>query len=352
MKYQLVSGTIICLAIMVLTVRRVTDLKSPYFKLKNATQVKMDSFSLYGYRLRKYPENISYEKQRNAIMAAAIAMEDATVYRFIRSARASCNTCVLILLISNSSAQNPYYRQLAASYDVLYIIYEKYTSLPVFRALPKIPIHSHRWFFFDYYLRDIQKDGTTYDNIFFCDLNDSVFQSNIFARMNLLGDGLYAFLEDSNWTIGKNANINSHWIRSCYGEAMFQRLSNKPISCIGTVLASWEAALAYLKLLSFEIITNKTAACTGDINDQGFHNYIVHTNALKSVKLHIIPNETGFVGTVGFMTLVHRNEFGHILNAKNETYAVVHQLNRFNKLIQQMNREYQLLTDARINKTE
>ncbi len=54
------------------------------------------------------------------------------------------------------------------------------------------------------------------------------------------------FLEDQ---IFKNCEVNSNWAKKTFGEEIYQFLSNKTISCGGTVLANYDAMKTFLILM-------------------------------------------------------------------------------------------------------
>jgi hypothetical protein len=166
--------------------------------------------------------------------------------------------------------------------------------------------------------------------------------------MDALGDGLYAFLEDAQVSIATQ-EVNARWIKTCYDEQTLQTIGNKSVSCSGTVLGSWSAIIAYLSTMTSELLSRSDACLTIAGNDQGIHNFIIHKASLPGMKIHIIPHETGFVGTLAIPTWLKRNKFGLVLNMKKEIYAVVHQLDRSSQLNSQYDHEYQILPDDVLN---
>lgn len=293
--------------------------------------------------------NISHGQENNLIMGAALNIPLKEVYRFSRSARYSCHYCTIILLVSNSSAHTYDFKLLADVFNLELIIYENFLTMRKEKAFQIMEIHSRRWILYNDYLQNQEKLGKIFDNVFFSDVRDSVFQTNVFNHMDIRGDGLYAFLEDGQVSIAKQIS-NAEWIKACYGNQTLQTMGNKSISCSGTVLGSWSAIITYLRTMTSQLLTQSNACLRSTGNDQGIHNFIVHEATLPSTKIHMIPHETGFVGTVGLPNWLKRNKFGLVLNTKMEVYAVVHQLDRSRQLISQYDHEFQVLSDGVLNK--
>jgi hypothetical protein len=86
-----------------------------------------------------------------------------------------------------------------------------------------------------------------------------------------------------------------------------------------------------------------TCKTTG--NDQGIHNYIIHNRKIPNVTIHHISHEYGFVGTLGYVLWMKRNQFGLVQNINGSVYAVIHQWNRSYKMIEQLQREYHVIPE-------
>lgn len=292
---------------------------------------------------------VPYDLQNNLVMDAAIKIDLQTLYRFSKSARLSCNKCTIVLLVDRHTAQNNDYQLLANVFKLTSVIYETLAIKHAEMAFRSTSIHTKRWIIFHDYLQNLLKLGTSFDNVFFCDVSGTIFQTNVFVYMESRGEGLYAFMEDVNISIGKQT-VNSDWIKTCYSQETLQAVHNNSISCSGTALGSWSAIVAYLSSMKAQILSRSDACLRSDGNDQGIHNYIVHNRIIPNTTVYYIPHENGFVGTVGLPNWLNRNKFGLVLNANKEIYAVVHQLNRSPQLLSQFDRQFHILSDDILNK--
>lgn len=292
---------------------------------------------------------VSHERQNNIIMSAATNMDTHDLYRFIRSARSTCNNCSIVLLVNGDVAGNENVQILVETYKVTLIDEGATVGKRKEEPFHKTGIWNKRWVIFYDYLQTLEANGTSFDNVFICDLRDTIFQTNVFAHMDTYGNGVYAFLEDVKWTIGSQ-EVNAAWIKICYGETMLQAMYNKSISCSGTVLGSRSAMMAYLSSMYSQMM-NQSDNCLRSIgSDQGIHNFIVYNVVIPETTVYYVSHETGFVGTTGLPDWLKRNKFGLVLNANKSIYAVVHQLNRSPELLAQYKHEYQMLPDDVLNK--
>ena len=162
---------------------------------------------------------------------------------------------------------------------------------------------------------------------------------------------------------------NRGWVKDCFGGSILSQVGGKVISCSGTSLATWDAALQYVssclallasvsvsvslclslsldlslltsldlslhltlshthsphcslpavlrytKLMNDELLSN---SCERNGVDQGMHNVWVHTERVKP--MHIWWNEDGPIATVQSMKELHRDHFGRLTNTKGGT---------------------------------
>lgn len=143
------------------------------------------------------------------------------------------------------------------------------------------------------YLDLLEEVGADYDRVLLSDTRDVFFQRDPFAMP--LEPGISCFLEAPHMRI-RDCPFNSSWIRLGYGEAMFDQLAGRPISCSGVSIGDTAAVLGYLNLMVDEIVELRRQA--GGI-DQGVHNYLLHTGRLPAA--HLVPNGEGPVLTIGYM---------------------------------------------------
>ena len=165
--------------------------------------------------------------QRNLVIAAAIYTDLTTMYRFTRSVRTSCPFSAIAMIVTNSTMNDKDFKDLADLYSIIYISREEYfpVHLKQNQAL-FASIYSGRWIIIRNYLLTLQAKGQSYENIFICDAHDTLFQADVFTHITDLTQGLYVFQEDVHMTIDKDP-LNSDWIRTCYNEAEFKKLSKK-----------------------------------------------------------------------------------------------------------------------------
>jgi hypothetical protein len=284
-----------------------------------------------------YPSTIPGAlSENNVIISVSLDMPLEIVYRFVRSARTSCSSCHIILFLHSKVIAKESFHQLAIYYSITYIPYDMWMPPDTYVKWPSIATVSLRWIIISQYLKHLDNIRTGYKYVFICDARDVVFQRNIFDHVNRYEEGLFAFQETTKMII-KNCVYNSKWIRDCYGKAELDRIGNHSIICAGTILGSWRAMIDYLSIVE-QITRNRYQQC----NDQGIHNHIVHIDGVNNTKIHIIPHESGFIGTLGYAATYSRNQFGLILNENGQVYAVLHQFDRSKPVNDQFEIEYQL----------
>ena len=132
-------------------------------------------------------------------------------------------------------------------------------------------------------LRGAEKE---YERILLTDVTDVVFQSDPFAQ--LPDDELLCFLEGPGRTIGQSEN-NRSWVEQIYGSEGLERIKNYEISCSGTTIGSHRAIVDYIDLLLQPAKPNLMVPLMKYRgHDQGIHNYLLRTGALRNARL--IPN--------------------------------------------------------------
>jgi hypothetical protein len=129
-----------------------------------------------------------------------------------------------------------------------------------------------RYFRYESYLRSL--DGQ-FDLVMLTDVRDVVFQSNPFA-FPMTGQ-LCAFRE-SLARIGDDY-YNSQWLKDAYGQAVYEQLQDLPVYCSGVTIGTISGVQDYLRAMTKHLASR--VGFTG--YDQGVHNYLVHTGALRDV---------------------------------------------------------------------
>lgn len=292
--------------------------------------------------------NISaeFKSQRNLIMGTATSLPIGAIWRFLRSARSTCSSCSIALIIHQNTTLSNDLADLSMFFNVTWLIYEHF-KISKQHPQPHRFIHRLRWNIYEDYLNFLDGQEAKFDNVFLTDVRDVIFQANIFDYMPEYGKGLYVFAEAKAI---KSSHFNSDRLRRCFGENIVNTLGNKSILCAGTTLGSWVAIRHYVITMRNYIVNNSRPECANLHNDQPFHNYIIYLVDLSDqTPVHRISHDTGFVGTMALARTVFRNRFGLVLNSKGHPYAVVHQFDRSKQLTEQYDREFQLLPDNLLN---
>ena len=273
---------------------------------------------------------------RHAIIGLASNVAYNFLYHFVRSAREVCPLCTILLYLPHRDVTEQvaslvqYFRVDVFEYDQLLSSYPaKHQSFHP---------SSYRWMLMYDHLSSLSP--APYDALFMTDVRDTVFLRDPFSSIMTQGAGLYVAMESAAVPIAQEG-WNSGWIRDCFGDAMVQRVGREVVSCSGTSLGTWDAALAYLRLISDLIREHQT--CERNGIDQGVHNVIVHTGLMGQHAVHQQSNEKGLIATVQSMPTLRRNEWGYVVNEKGDTVSVVHQVDRSKLLLAQYEHQYPII---------
>ena len=93
--------------------------------------------------------------QRNLILSVAINLPLINIYRFIRTARSSCNYCHILIFTDN--VDNSDYKELGQLYNTIFLSYKDHTP----QDLKRLSVYSLRFIVYHRYLL-----ANHYDNIF------------------------------------------------------------------------------------------------------------------------------------------------------------------------------------------
>lgn len=171
-----------------------------------------------------------------------------------------------------------------------------------------------------------------YKNVLFCDSRDIYFQSNPFD-FNYKGSINY-FLEDKRI---KDCSINSYWLRRTYGKKVYKLLSDKIISCGGTILGSHKSLKKFLsmmidetskhrfkKRLKYLLTFRRDKTSRG--SDQSHGNFIAHNKLIDNT--YFYANESGPVATVFHLKKIKFNNNFQLVNSLDMPYSIVHQYDK------------------------
>lgn len=185
-------------------------------------------------------------------------------------------------------------------------------------------ITAARWAF--YYNWVIAND---FRQCFFTDVVDVIFQDNIFQRTNT--QSVMVFEENGSVRLGTEP-VNKGWMEASFGVDGWNEIFNCVVFCAGTILCSRHKGLDFLRDFITEFIRgNKPLEPVGI--DQATLNYMVSYNR----KEYFVASRNGEVVLTVATEAENDIDFAEgaiILKRKKEAPAVVHQYNRYKKLIQ------------------
>lgn len=184
--------------------------------------------------------------------------------------------------------------------------------------------------------RKILKRERTIRRVLMCDGRDVVFQGDPFAE--LAEGAVHAFCEAGGMTVGL-CPYNRGWAERWYGAEWAARIAEKPIVCVGTIVAEREAAIVILERLIEEFrrhgwdVGMDTAAWQRMVWD-----------GWMPVGLMVHAND-GPVLTVGYEKVVELDAEGWIVNREGRRPAVVHQYDRHPELVAAVEARYGTVGD-------
>ena len=171
-----------------------------------------------------------------------------------------------------------------------------------------------------------------FNKILFCDSRDIYFQSNPFDFP--FKGSINFFLEDKKI---KDCRFNSEWIKKTYGIKILGEMSEKIISCGGTILGDQKSLMKFLKLMIKETKAHKFKKRLkyiltfrrdkgGRGSDQAHGNYIAHNNLIENSCFY--PNSSGPIATVYHLKNIQFIKKLELVNELSRPYSVVHQFDK------------------------
>lgn len=205
---------------------------------------------------------------------------------------------------------------------------KKYNCICIKKKVDKRDIQLKRYNFFLEFLIS----GPTYDNILFCDSRDIFFQNDPFD-FNYKGF-INFFLEDKKII---DCPYNSEWMIGTYGKKTLRNLSDKIISCGGTVLGKHNSMLEYLKLMIEEIKKHKFKKRLKYLitfrrdpkargSDQSHGNFIAHNKLINNSFFY--TNKDGPIATIYYLKKIKFNNQLQLINSSGKPYHIVHQYDK------------------------
>lgn len=203
------------------------------------------------------------------------------------------------------------------------IIIEQYETHRFMMVAP----HLVRWIRFHEHLthiRNISRTAEQYGRILMVDTRDVFFQGNPFPSEP--GKEISYYLEDSRWTLGSQSE-NVVWLKQSLGQKTLSELADKPISCAGTTIGTFDGVSEYLaQMCSLILKLPAETRCVPGI-DQPLHNYIVHKNLVSGTE--IVENQR-HVASLGLLPQeeLTLDENGKWVNADGSVSNIIHQYDR------------------------
>ena len=250
---------------------------------------------------------------KNLILSAACGLEPSQIKFFLKSLRKFYSEDVFFLVGKQDYKTKEFLETFKCNFLEVNI--------------HKFDIQLKRYSFF---LEILKKKK--YKNVLFCDSRDIYFQSNPFDY-NYKG-AINFFLEDKKI---KDCPFNTHWMLKTYGRSTFLKLSEKIISCGGTILANHESMEKFLILMINELSKHKYKKRLkyiltfrrdkgGRGSDQSHGNFIAHNDLISNSFFY--SNESGPIATAYHLKKIKFNEKNELINLNSEPYAVVHQYDK------------------------
>lgn len=187
----------------------------------------------------------------------------------------------------------------------------------------------------------IEKHHGCFDKWIFADVRDTVFQLDPFPFVE--GDKMIGFYEAARGPNLAACGWNAGWVRDCFGQDVLSEIGSKKISCSGTSFGTTKAVREYVKRMWESLKDNP---CERNGVDQGAHNVLVHKTMKDSFDMR--TNEDGPVIHLGWMDTLNRDKLGRVLTVKKTVPALVHQIDRSQRLMGQLNAMFPILSDEEI----
>lgn len=250
---------------------------------------------------------------KNLVLTAAIGFQLSQLQLFIKSLRRYYKDEICFIISS---------RDIEIEEEL-----KKYNCVFIKTKIDKRDIQLQRYKVFLNFLI-----GKKFKNILFCDSRDVYFQSNPFDYQ--YKGSINFFLEGKKI---KDCKFNSEWMIKTYGKKVLEELSEKIISCGGTILGSHESMEKFLRLMIEETGKHKYKKRLKYIltfrrdkgsrgSDQAHGNFIAHKNLIRDTFFY--TNADGPIATVYHLNKIKFNKNYQLINSQNKPYLVVHQFDK------------------------
>ena len=174
-------------------------------------------------------------------------------------------------------------------------------------------------------------DIRQYKRVMLCDSRDVIVQSDVFDKIDNI-----SFVTGLEERRIREDFWNQKWICEFYGKDTLRELRDEVIVCSGVSLGPREIVLEYVCRMTQEL--GRSVSPGGD---QGMHNYLIRSNALK-FPVHLTKSTDGIIGTLHFYDKdrVFVNDAGNISVENGVAPSIVHQYDRFPKLSEHVAKIY------------
>lgn len=260
----------------------------------------------------------------NVVMGTAIGYGPDEMRYFVKTLRSLDRECEVYLVVSSNIKSE--IRNFMSQYEIRPIYFSAADCIPTL-------VHNSRYLrYLDECLRLMKIDEKS--RILLTDVRDVFFTRPPFQDLPA-GEFIWFAMEKPAIPIGHEPH-NKKWILDIFGENVFDKLKNLPISCSGTTLGSVTQIFRYLvaqKDLLCQVL-NKKPELARTALDQGFHNFILHTASRMFENVSFLAPGNYFL-TLG---LYENREVGWraglptLYSEKIGSISVVHQYDRHPQL--------------------
>ena len=140
---------------------------------------------------------------------------------------------------------------------------------------------------------------------------------------------MYAFQEENGHKLS-GGDINTMWVRNCYGGEVVTDIGDNLVSCSGYVVGTASQMKSYMGVMAKQLLSH--ASCESNGIDQGIHNVMVYSQVGKDINFVVEPNRKEVL-TMGYIEAATLQQQFHVdNNSATATAAVTCVENCNNKL--------------------
>mmetsp|Transcript_21202 Transcript_21202/g.35427 ORF Transcript_21202/g.35427 Transcript_21202/m.35427 type:complete len:313 (-) Transcript_21202:1137-2075(-) len=258
---------------------------------------------------------------RDIVLACNIKVPVIYIQRMLRSLREVAPEAQVVMVsparFSPSEEVLSVYREFKAQPLI-------YDDEPMREKNPSFPDIIHRYYAYRSFL---EQNFAAFDKVFISDL-DVVFQKNPF---DYIEHDIEMFLDE--WLIS-GCYWNSVWMIECLGQRYYNMTALERIACAGTTMGTTAGVAQYLLQMTDHMDQVK---CSHIGLDQAVHNYLLYSGTLKA---RLNDNHSGFLATLHTIKSFRRDRYGRLINGLGTPYAAIHQYNRHDWLIKEIDERY------------